>query len=274
MKYFKNLLRSQISLQPAFRLVDLFEESVAYERLWRLPFNSLSLCIEEDPNDPSWVELPEKKRRIFLEKGVCSFTACDTPMKIRYTTANIHRCIHFRYELFPGVDLFSGMHDRVTFKDESIVSKITQVFAETDPLRRVSMAESAALETVLKLWPEHLPLVLEEMAAFNKLFDHVRTHLDSQLGITEMAGIMGWSEGYFSRTFRRVFNITPKQYLIRELFARASELLNDPQKSIKQIAYELRFSSEFNFSRFIRRYSGHSPSELRKNINGSAYVRK
>ena len=274
MKYPKNFLRTQVSVQPVLRLVDIFEESTEYERSWRLPFNSLSLCVAEDPEDPSWVELPEKKQRLFFEKGICSLTFCDTPMRIRYTAANLHYCIHFRYELFPGVDLFAGIRDRRAFKDELISARIMEVFTETDPLRRVSLAEAAALETALKLWPEHLPLDLEEMAAFNKLFDYVKENLDSQLSIAELAGFMGWSEGYFSRTFRRVFHITPKQYLIRELFARSAELLKDPQKSIKQIADELNFSSEFNFSRFIRHYAAHSPSELRQNIHGPVYVRK
>jgi len=85
---------------------------------------------------------------------------------------------------------------------------------------------------------------------------------------------MGWSDSYFTRTFRSVFHITPKQYLTRELFARAISLLNDSEKSIKEIAAELMFSSDFNFSRFIKHYSGQTPTDLRKSAKGPLYVRK
>ena len=43
---------TNVAPQPVFRLVDLFEESTEYERLWRLPFHSLALCVRDDPGDP------------------------------------------------------------------------------------------------------------------------------------------------------------------------------------------------------------------------------
>ena len=274
MKYPVDTVRTRVHIQPVLHLVDFFEESTEYDRHWKLPFNSLSLCVRENPRDPSWIELPEKGSRIRYEAGITHFTTVETPMRIRYTTANRHFCIHFRYELFPGVDLFSGLHERYIMKDKNLAQKIKAVFAEPDPVKRLAGAEAIAMEIILRFWPEKLPIELEKMERFAPLLRYVNTHLDSRLGIPEMASFMGWSEAYFSRTFRSVFRITPKQYLVRELFARAMSLLNHPQKSIKEISDELKFSSEFNFSRFIRHYSGHSPSELRSRHSGPLYVRK
>ena len=274
MKNSQNVVRSQVNIQPVFRLVDFFEESVEYERSWQLPFNSLALCVRENPNDPSWIELPEKQSRIYYEKGIAHFTTVETPMRIRYTTANRHFCIHFRYELFPGVDLFSGLHKRYIMKNKNLAQKIKAVFAEPDQMKRLAGAEAIAMEVILQFWPEKLPIELEKMERFAPLLRYVNTHLDNQLGIPEMASFMGWSEAHFSRVFHSVFHITPKQYLVRELFARALGLLNDPGKSIKEISAELGFSSEFNFSRFIKQYSGQAPSQLRRTASGPLYVRK
>ena len=270
----KNIIRSKVNIEPIFRLVDLFEESTEYERNWKLPFNSLCLCVQENPADPSWVELPEKNIRFNYEENVCHFVTCDTPMRIRFTTANRHLCIHFRYELIPGVDLFSGIHQRYIINNKRLSGKIKSVFKEPDPLRRLARAEAVTTEMFLDYWPENLPLNLQEMAEFSDLFQYVRNNLDSQMGIADLAGRMGWSDAYFSRRFKTVFHITPKQYLVRELFARTIQLLNDSSKSIKEIAYELGFSSEFNFSRFVTRYSGHAPSKLRMKSFGPLYVRK
>lgn len=189
---------------------------------------------------------------------------CDTPMRICYTGKNTHLCIHFRYEIFPGVDLFSGIKDRYVLNDPALIEPIHQTFSESDPLRRIALAENAAMKVVLHFWPSALPLDLAEMQQFEVLLQYVSKHLDSRLGVPEMASVMGWSEAYFSRKFRSAFGITPKQYLIRELFARAAGLLKDPQKSIKEVAEILNFSSEFNFSRFIRNCAKCSPSELRR----------
>ena len=105
-------IKTNVAPQPVFRLVALFEESIEYDRLWRLPFHSLFLCVRDDPADASWVELPETGERFPHVPGQVYFTAALTPMRIRYTTANRHLCIHFRYELFPGVDVFSGLYGR------------------------------------------------------------------------------------------------------------------------------------------------------------------
>lgn len=274
MIYLPQMIRSDVSIQPVLNLIEIFQETTAYERSWSLPFNSLALCAKENPSDPSWCELTEKKLRFNYEADTVTFTTCHTPMRIRYTTENLHYCIHFRYELFPGVDLFSGIKERYILDDEIITQKIKSVFTESDPMRKIAIAESAAIDSVLKLWPEKLPLDIEEMSSFSALLEYVKANLNSQFSVSDMSSFMGWSEGYFYRIFHKVFHITPKQYLLRELFAKAAALLNDPQKSIKEIAGELNFSTEFNFSRFIKHYSGYYPSELRKNVNGPLYIRK
>lgn len=274
MKYAYYAVRTPVNVSCVFHLVDLFEESTRYEQDWKLPFDLISLCIREDASDPSWIELPEKKIRLNYEENAIYFTTCDTPMRIRYTHANRHLCIHFRYEIFPGVDLFSGLHERYALKDKLLAGKIREAFADEDPLRRLAKAEEAAMEVLVKFWPEHLPLDLTKAMEFEELFQYVRKNLDSRMGTAEMAARMGWSEAHFSRVFHSVFHITPKQYLVRELCAGALKLLNDPGKNIKEIASLLGFSSEFNFSRFIKHYCGYAPSRLRKTASGPLYIRK
>lgn len=274
MTYPPGILRNRAAVQPVLRLVDLFEESIEYERSWCLPFNSLCFVARENASDPSWVKLPEQKIKLFYEEGAAHFTTCNTPMRIRYTHANLHYCIHFRYELFPGADLFSSVHKRYVFNDQTVIQKIKEAFLQTDPLKKTALAEAAALEAVLKFWPEKLPLDLKEVERFAHLAEYVRLNLSSQLGIAQLAALMGWSEDYFSRKFHHVFHITPKQYLVRELLTRALELLKDPGKSVKEVAEELKFSSEFNFSRFVRHYAGTPPSCLRRIGQNTGDVRK
>ena len=51
MTYHHKFIRSNVFIQPVLRLVDVFEESIAYERSWKLPFNALSFCLLEDPDN-------------------------------------------------------------------------------------------------------------------------------------------------------------------------------------------------------------------------------
>lgn len=266
--------RFPVTGQPVIRLVDLFAERTQYTRKWILPFNSLSLFLEDDPSDPSWVELTEKNERFELKKDCISFTTYATPMILHYTPAHLHFCIHFNCEILPGIDLFFGIRERHMFMDPELRKEMLAIYTEPDPLRRLTMAESAALKITLRFWPEKMPLNMSRMADFEPLLRYIRKNLVSHPDIPEMAAVMGWSDAHFARTFREVFSITPKQYLNRELFAKAISLLKDPDKTVKEIAEELGFSSEFNFSRFIRQCSGISPSVLRKGNKDPFYIRK
>ena len=267
-------VRTSVNFQPAFRLVDLFIEQTSYTKSWELPFNMLAMFLEDDPDDPSWVEVPEQNLHCELKKGLISNTTCNTPLTLHYTPANRHCCIHFNYELLPGIDLFSGIRQRYMFRDPVLLKELKAVFSDPDPLRRLARAESAAMKMVMRFWPEKMPLDLHRMAEFEDVLRYVRKNLASHPGIPEMAARKGWSDAHFARTFREVFHITPKQYLTRELFSESLKLLNDPDKSVKEIAAELGFSSEFNFSRFIKQCSGLAPSELRKGNDRPLYIRK
>ena len=64
--------------------------------------------------------------------------------------------------------------------------------------------------------------------------------------------------------FSSLLGMTPKQWLEQALLDRAFAMLSDPGRTVKDVAYELEFSNEFNFSRFVKRLTGLSPSRLRQ----------
>ena len=259
-----------IAMQPSFRLVALLEESIEYDRHWTLPFHSLALCAEENPRDPSWFELKETGERMFAEKGDVTFMAAGTPVRIRYTTANRHLAIHFRYELFPGVDVFAGLRGRFRIKDAggALTAKIAAVFAETDDLRRFAAAESAVLDAILPFWPEHSTLDLVRLAPYGDVLRDMADTLDARTAVGDLAARMGLSEAHFPAVFRSLVGMAPKQWLEQALFDRARRMLSDPRRTVRDVAYALEFSDEFNFSRFVKRRSGYSPTQLRSTPQG------
>ena len=270
----ESVTRFPVTGQPVFRLGDLFLERTSYTRRWNLPFDMCSLCLEEDPSDPSWVELPETGEHHELAKDLISFTTCSTPMILHYAPHQQHFCIHFTYEILPGFDLFYGQHKRFMFRDPELKEEMKGIWTERDPLRRLARAEAVAMKLIVRFWPEKTPVDLRRITDFEPLLRFVRKNLARHPDIPEMAEVMGWSEAHFARTFRDVFHVTPKQYLRRELFSKALLLLNDPGKSVKEVSEELGFSTEFNFSRFIRQCAGVPPVELRKGNRNPLYIKK
>ena len=268
-------VHTNVAVQPAFRLVALFEESTEYDRLWRLPFHSISLCAGDDPADLSWVELPETGERMLLQPGTLHFTAAGTPMRLRYTMANRHLCIHFRYELFPGVDVFSGLRGRFLLeRDGPIAAKIRALFADPEPVRRLARAEAVALEAALPFWPERLPLDMERVAPYAGTLRDVRDGIDAKFSVGDLAARMGLRGSRFAKTFRSMLGKAPKQWLEHALFERSLRMLADPGRTVRDVAYALEFSDEFNFSRFVKHLCGLPPSQLRVGSKGPIIVRK
>jgi hypothetical protein len=63
--------------------------------------------------------------------------------------------------------------------------------------------------------------------------------------------------------FQKLFGISPRGLLVRIRMERAKELLRTSNISVKQIAQELGYSKQHEFTRAFHRFSGMSPKEWR-----------
>jgi AraC-like DNA-binding protein len=68
---------------------------------------------------------------------------------------------------------------------------------------------------------------------------------------------------WFRKVFKKHTGIAPGQYIIQLKIQKAKELLSDPSKSIKEIAYQLRFDSALYFSKIFKEKTGVSPTAYR-----------
>lgn len=86
---------------------------------------------------------------------------------------------------------------------------------------------------------------------------------DQPLNLGQIAGQAHFSRYHFIRLFRRVFALTPHQYLIRRRIERAKQLLAGSDLSVTEICFAVGFQSLGSFSALFRRYVGHSPAVYR-----------
>ena len=95
------------------------------------------------------------------------------------------------------------------------------------------------------------------------ILDYIKTNITRPLKISEIAAHFGYNEKYLSHRFAEVFDIPLKQYILRVKIEQANFLLTDTNKSVSEIARELGFSDNHNFSRTYKRLTGLTPSEYR-----------
>jgi len=92
----------------------------------------------------------------------------------------------------------------------------------------------------------------------------IREHkTPAQFGLAETSSMMGLSEAYLLRLFRREVGTTFRTHLRDERMHRAVQLLKQNSRSIKQIAFECGYNDISNFYRDFKRVYAITPRELR-----------
>jgi two-component system response regulator YesN len=77
-----------------------------------------------------------------------------------------------------------------------------------------------------------------------------------------MARICDMSASHFSRAFKKAYNLTFQEFLLRYRVYQACRFLNASSANISDVAYCVGFSDPSYFTRVFKRYVGVAPSEF------------
>jgi AraC family transcriptional regulator, arabinose operon regulatory protein len=84
--------------------------------------------------------------------------------------------------------------------------------------------------------------------------------------VRDLAAVAGVSYSGLRSLFYQSQHQSLHRFIQHSRFDQARLLLSDPRLSVKQIAEQLHFSSEFYFSHFFKKLGGMSPSEFRRQL--------
>ena len=93
---------------------------------------------------------------------------------------------------------------------------------------------------------------------------YIERHSEGHLTEKEIACELGIDPSYFVQIFRREKGLTPKKYLDQQMTNRVLQFLASERMFGYKISYELGFSSEQAFYRWVRRVFGVSFKQLSK----------
>ncbi len=111
---------------------------------------------------------------------------------------------------------------------------------------------------------ENLNQRQEYIQRINRVLDYIDANLDKSLTLKELADVAHFSQYHFHRIFGVFFGEPLNQYIWRIRLERAAEkLLNNPKKSVTEIALDLGFSDSAVFARKFKTWSGMSASDWR-----------
>jgi AraC family transcriptional regulator len=104
----------------------------------------------------------------------------------------------------------------------------------------------------------------EYTARINRVIDYIEQNLDRPLTLEELAGVANFSKFHFHRIFAAQIGETLNQFIQRIRIERAAVLLvNNPHKSITEVAFDCGFSGSAPFARAFKDTFGMSASRWR-----------
>lgn len=94
----------------------------------------------------------------------------------------------------------------------------------------------------------------------------MKQHCLTPMNITDYAQMSGRSLASFNRDFRRLYNTSPKQWLIETRLERAQKMIADTSMTVTQIAYAVGYENTSHFISLYKEKYGKTPSQDRKQV--------
>jgi len=175
--------------------------------------------------------------------------------------------IHFNAYILPGMDIFAGKTKCMAFpiaqewRDECMallpLTPNWQTFCHFESLLWKLLANLTSLDV------EKFHEFSQLHAKYEKILNYIHNNINATTSIQELCDMSGMNRDTLSRKFSRDFGISLKSFLMSKQISRAERYLLQTKMPIRDIAYEMKFSSEFYFSSFFKRLKGVTPSEFR-----------
>lgn len=92
---------------------------------------------------------------------------------------------------------------------------------------------------------------------------YVESRLEQDLGLGQLAAIVGMNVDSFVRAFRQTTGTTPHQYVLRQRIRRAQALLRLPEMGVGDVSTRCGFHAQASFTRAFHRLTGKTPRDYR-----------
>ena len=96
--------------------------------------------------------------------------------------------------------------------------------------------------------------------------DHIETHLDDRLTLTDLAGVACLSPYHFSRSFKQAVGIGPQRYVMQRRLERAKTLMRRSSRPLAVTAQEAGFTDQSHLTLMFRREIGVTPGRYRASL--------
>ncbi len=208
-------------------------------------------------------------------------TVIINPRCLHYITSPdvvVYRCLIIDNSFFEenGFDI-SQIRFQQLFSDShasNLMEKINTAYNESTGNLRVAEIRLAVLNYILHICKNYIKIVTKDNGgkisksheAILKAVEFIDKNYEKHLSIDEIASVAGFSKYHFSRLFKNYTGFTVIEHINGRRCENAKLMLENPTKSIAQIASECGFESCSYFAKSFEKSFGMLPSAYRKKL--------
>lgn len=154
---------------------------------------------------------------------------------------------------------------KIINRTEMIVDEhglLTWVSTNKIPLRKKDGSIFGLMGTTRKLKQlDDLPI---DYRPFHKVMEHIRENLDKTIKINVLAEISCLSESQFRKRFRRLFRLSPQEFIQRARLQRAAKLLSSTDLALVDVALAAGYGGQSYFTKQFHAFFGMTPKRYRQ----------
>lgn len=172
--------------------------------------------------------------------------------------------VHFQIDS-PFFDMYRYISDKFSVPagphTEYLFNTVVDNYKDKSAAARMKV--QGALNLIMSDFIGDVAIERGSITKFEGVLKYINEHYRERISLDTLAGLMNISTMYFSNFFKKVFNISPKQYILNKRLTESQRLLLETKMSVKEIAYSVGFENENYFSEYFSSKIGVSAQRFR-----------
>lgn len=104
---------------------------------------------------------------------------------------------------------------------------------------------------------------LEQIPHLLPVLKYISEHYSEHISLTNVSAVANMHSSYFCKVFKNALGVSFVEYLNLVRISIAKKLLEETQKNVTEIAFEVGFSSVSYFIKTFKKYNSHSPNKYK-----------
>ena len=203
-----------------------------------------------------------------MKSGCLYFIPCNHIVDIHIEPEFSFVSWQFNLDLFYGFDVFDTYQRCEMVDDPPLILEVKQLMEEDkrlDTLYRINeLVYHFCTTWISSNQTTHTQKTIVRLSKYKTVLKFVQESGDAMTTVAILADIANMRQDVFSRKFTRDLGFSPKALLTKILIRKSSKMLLTPGIMVNQVAKQLKFSSEYYFSTFFKKHTGHSPTYFKQ----------